>query len=449
MGRRRLSASSLPEAAGAIPNPFPPKLRWPFGHLDALSQDELRESAYEIFFSACRSSTLAGTRPSIATGGRTVVTPTTAVAGGGAKNMAVTSRLKRALGLRMRKTRSMVGAGGRPMTSAEIMRRQMGVTEQTDGRLRKTLVRCLVGPQMPKKVDSLVLPLELLRHLKPSDFSDATDHRAWQLRQLKILEAGLILHPSVPLDRGNPAASSLREMIRSGVVDVRALSTATMVLSWRSVDTCCWANGYPLNVHLYLSLLRAVFDARDETAVLDEVDELLELIRKTWSILGLNGMVHDVCFTWLLFEKYMTTGQVEPDLLGAVLTMLKQVSDDAEKQDVMPEPWHLRILAATLASMHSWAEDKLLDYHEEFGVGNQAAGSMENVVSLSVLVATMREALVVDSGGDLSGGSSLSSSSISGSEQVERYIKSSVRRAFIRVRMYVLFLSICVPLISK
>jgi hypothetical protein len=99
--------------------------------------------------------------------------------------------------------------------------------------------------------------------------------------------------------------------------------------------------------------------------------------------------------------------------------------------------------------MHSWAEDKLLDYHEEFGVGNQAAGSMENVVSLAVLVATMREALVVDSGGDLSGGSSLSSSSISGSEQVERYIKSSVRRAFIRVRMYVLFLSICVPLISK
>ncbi|KAK8456305.1 hypothetical protein SEVIR_3G000600v4 [Setaria viridis] len=432
MGRRRLSASSLPEAAGAIPDPFPPELRWPFGRLDALSQDELRESAYEIFFSACRSSTPAGTRPSAAGGGRAVAAaiPATAAAGGGAKNMAATSRLKRALGLRVRKTRSMVGAGGRPMTSAEIMRRQMGVTEQTDGRLRKTLVRCLVGPQMPKKVESLVLPLELLRHLKPSDFSDAGDHRAWQLRQLKVLEAGLVSHPSVTLDRGNPAASSLRETIRSGVVDVRAVSAAAMALSWRSVDACCWADGYPLNVHLYLSLLRAVFDARDETAVLDEVDELLELIRKTWSVLGLNRMVHDVCFTWLLFERYVTTGQVEPDLLGAVLTMLKQVSDvDAEKQD---ESWHLRVLAATLASMHSWAEDKLLNYHEEFGVGDQAAGSMENVVSIAVLTAAMRGALAVDSGGDLSAGSS-SSSSVSASEQVERYIKSSVRRAFIRL----------------
>jgi hypothetical protein len=56
------------------------------------------------------------------------------------------SRLKQSLGLRARKTRSMVGT--RPMTSAEIMRRQMGVTEQTDGRLRKTLARCLVGPQV-------------------------------------------------------------------------------------------------------------------------------------------------------------------------------------------------------------------------------------------------------------------------------------------------------------
>ncbi|PUZ49701.1 hypothetical protein GQ55_7G346300 [Panicum hallii var. hallii] len=443
MGRRRLSASSLPEAAGAIPDPFLPELRWPFGRLDALSQDELRESAYEIFFSACRSSsTPAGTRPSAAAGGRAAA-PATAAAGG-AKNMAVTSRLKRALGLRARKARPMAGAGGRPMPSAEIMRRQMGVSEQTDGRLRKTLVRCLVGPQMSKKVESLVLPLELLRHLKLSDFSDAGEHRAWQLRQLKVLEAGLVSHPSVPLDRGNPAASSLRQTIRSAELqtrppDVRALSAVAMPLSWRSVDSCRWADGYPLNVHLYLSLLRAVFDARDETAVLDEVDELLELIRKTWNVLGLNRMVHDVCFTWLLFEKYVATGQVEPDLLRAVLTMLEQVSDDAEMQldGLLMEPWHLRILAATLASMHSWAEDKLLDYHEAFGDQAAAAGSMdmENVVSLAVLAATMRGALVVDAaGGDLlSAGAGASSSSSAAEQVVERYIKSSVRRAFTRL----------------
>ncbi|CAO2044374.1 unnamed protein product [Urochloa humidicola] len=419
MGRRRLSASSLPEAAGgAIPDPFPPELRWPFGRLDALTQDELQASAYEVFFAACRSSSSpAGTRPSVTAGGR--VAASALNAGGGAKNMVVTSRLKRALGLRARKSRTMV------MASAEIMRRQMGVSEQTDGRLRKTMVRCLVGPQMSRKVESLLLPLELLRHLKPSDFSGASEHRAWQLRQLKVLEAGLVSHPSVPLDRGNPAAAALHEtMIPS--LDVRALSAAATVLSWRSGDACRWADGYPLNVHLYLSLLRAVFDSKDETAVLDEVDELLELIRKAWSVLGINKMIHDVCLTWLLFEKYVTTGQVEPDLLGAVLRMLELLSGDVEKQD--GEPWHLRILAATLASMHSWAEDKLMDYHEAFG-GGHAAGSMEKVVSLAVLAATMRGALGV-SGGDLS---PAAAGSVSAAEQVERYVRSSVRRAFTRL----------------
>ncbi|XP_062186069.1 protein unc-13 homolog [Phragmites australis] len=472
MGHRHLSASSMLEAAGAIPDPFPSELRWPFGHLDSLNRDEFRESAYEIFFVACRS-TPAGMRLSATAtpgpagagdhhqlGGRGRVgaaTPTRPEAGaGGAKNMAVTSRLKRALGLRARKTRPMVGAGkagGRPMTSAEIMRRQMGVTEQSDSRIRKTLVRSLVGPQMSKKVESLVLPMELLRHLKPSDFSDANEHCAWQLRQLKVLKAGLVSHPSVPLDHGNPAAPTLREMIRSAeqqtrLLDVRALSAAVMALSWRSVDVCRWADGYPLNVHLYLSLLRAVFDARDETAVLDEVDELLKLIKKTWNVLGLNKMIHNVCFTWLLFEKYVVTGQIEPDLLSATLAMLEQIRGDAEKQADLLEPGYLRILAVTLASMHSWAEDKLLDYHEAFGA-QDSMGAMDNVVSLAVSAAAMLSqdvpspfvaaaaGAVVDNvvdtgatGGHLPAGSS---SSFSAGEQVERYIKSSVRHAFTKL----------------
>lgn len=366
--------------------------------------------------------------------------------------MAVMSRLKRVLGLRARNTRPTVGAGGRPLTSAEIMRRQMGVSEQTDGRVRKTLVRSLVGPQMSKKVDSLVLPLELLRQLKPADFTDASEHRAWQLRQLKVLEAGLVSHPSVPLDRGNASASGLRETVRSaelqtrpGGLNIRALSAAVTVLCWRSVDACRWADGYPLNVHLYLTLLRAVFDARDETVVLDEVDELMELIRKTWNVLGLDGVVHGVCFTWLLFEKYVVTREMEPDLLSAALAMLEQVRGDARRQAEAGalEAGHLRILSATLASVHSWAEHKLLDYHEAFGddQGATSIAAMENVVSLAALAATMLNqdvpssfaAAVAVADGDLSSAGSLSSSLFSAGEQVERYIKSSMRRAFTRL----------------
>lgn len=36
--------------------PEPTDLVWPFGKIDGLDRDDIRETAYEIFFTACRSS---------------------------------------------------------------------------------------------------------------------------------------------------------------------------------------------------------------------------------------------------------------------------------------------------------------------------------------------------------------------------------------------------------
>lgn len=180
-------------------------LAWPFGKLRGIDRDDVRETAYEIFFTACRSSPGFGGRNALTfysthgnsghnesgdSGGGTT-SPSTKPNG---VVMTPTSRVKRALGLKMIKrspSRRMVSAGGgsgggsnpsspsgahgggcnsnsssssvpgspsssisftvpasrprRPMTSAEIMRQQMRVTEQSDNRLRKTLMRTLVG----------------------------------------------------------------------------------------------------------------------------------------------------------------------------------------------------------------------------------------------------------------------------------------------------------------
>lgn len=167
-------------------------LVWPFGKLEDLDHDDIREAAYEIFFTACRSSPGFGGRNALSfyssqdnngngdggsmhgSGGRVSAVVT----------MTPTSKVKRALGLRMlkrspsrRMSMSSVNGGGsgpsvspishghsnsvsfyssggfstvptrprRPLTSAEIMRQQMRVTEQSDNRLRKTLMRTLVG----------------------------------------------------------------------------------------------------------------------------------------------------------------------------------------------------------------------------------------------------------------------------------------------------------------
>lgn len=179
-------------------------LAWPFGKLEGVDCDDIREAAYEIFFTACRSS------PGF--GGRNVLTFHSSHDNGdggngaepdspgspvnnGAATMNPTSKIKRALGLKMMKkthSRRMSicamgfsnggdGSGGstpsspvshhghsasipgftpaaglgfstlkasntrRPLTSAEIMKKQMRVTDQSDNRLRKSLMRTLVG----------------------------------------------------------------------------------------------------------------------------------------------------------------------------------------------------------------------------------------------------------------------------------------------------------------
>lgn len=158
-------------------------LCWPFGTLEGLDHDDIRTTAYEIFFTSCRSSPGFGGRNAIqfyssesnggdhASGG----TGSPAKAGGHGVGMAVTSKIKRALGLKMLKQShssrrsnscgtnpmspgghhgnaspgigfsTVPGRSRRPLTSAEIMRQQMNVPEASDNRLRKTLMRTLVG----------------------------------------------------------------------------------------------------------------------------------------------------------------------------------------------------------------------------------------------------------------------------------------------------------------
>ncbi|CAN6282797.1 unnamed protein product [Urochloa humidicola] len=424
----------------------------PFGNVDALGPVELRETAYEIFFMSCRSS---GTAPSTRAGAAEaeVSSPMAGARGGtGAGGVAGGSRVKKALGLRprrlspgsqpmMARTLSQTSGPGspgrarRPMTSAEIMRQQMRVTDQSDARLRRTLMRTVVG-QVGRRPETIVLPLELLRQLKPAEFADADEYHQWQFRQVKLLEAGLILHPSLPLDRLHSAVLRFREVMRAteiraidtgkGSEVMRALTAAVHSLSWRSaagaVESCHWADGYPLNVLLYCSLLQAVFDLRETTVVLDEVDELLELIKKTWPTLGINRVVHNVCFAWVLFQQYVITGQVEPDLAAAALAALVDVAADA-RQAAGRDPVYAKVLLSALGGMREWSEKRLLDYHNTYekGIGGAETEGMEILLSLALAAGK----IVADREGAGDGNFA--------GDRVDYYIRCSMKSAFTKI----------------
>jgi hypothetical protein len=65
--------------------------------------------------------------------------------------------------------------------------------------------------------------------MKPSEFTDAEE-----FRQIKLLEAGLILHPSLPLDRQHAAVLWFCELMRATkiyAIDTRKGSEAMRALT--------------------------------------------------------------------------------------------------------------------------------------------------------------------------------------------------------------------------
>ncbi|XP_063945724.1 protein unc-13 homolog [Daucus carota subsp. sativus] len=338
------------------------------------SDSELRETAYEIFIAASRSSR--GSRPLTFVS----ASSTKEKKEWGLKNSVLTQQ-------------NSLGSGKRVGAVGELMRVQMKVSEQVDSRVRRALLRITAG-QLGKRMESLVLPLELLQQLKASDFSSAREYEAWQKRILKVLEAGILQHSHVPLDKTNASAQKLREIIDGGLErpietgrseTMQALWNNVMSLACRSFDgsvsdICHWADGVPFNLRVYQTLLESCFDINNATVVIEEVDELLELIKKTWGILGLNQAYHNLCLLWVLFDRYVATGEVEKDLLLAAEKIFLEVEKDAK---ATKDPSYSKILNSALSSILSWGGKKLFAYHDTFYRGN--TDLMQIVLSLNVL----------------------------------------------------------------
>ncbi|RWV99798.1 hypothetical protein GW17_00037283 [Ensete ventricosum] len=286
-------------------------------------------------------------------------------------------------------------------------------------------------------MESMVLPLELLQQFKSSDFPDQQEYMRWQTRNLKVLDAGLLRHPYLPLDKSDAASQRLRQILREASetpIETRknseamqVLRNAAMSLAYRSFngfgsDTCHWADGFPLNLYLYQMLLEACFNnSSEEASIIDEIDEVLELIKKTWVFLGINEMFHNLCFAWILFHRFVTTGQVDIDLLIAADKQLTEVAKDAKATQ---DPTYSKFLKSILSSIMSWTEKRLLAYHDMFSSNN--IESMQIIVSLGVTGAKIP---VEDISNEYRRRRRKEETDVAHS-RIDAYIRSSLRTAF-------------------
>lgn len=298
----------------------------------------------------------------------------------------------------------------------------------------------------------MVVPLELMQQLKATDFSDQQEYNEWQKRTLKVLEAGLILHPYIPLDKSNSAAQRLRQIIHAALdrpietgknnESMQVLRSSVMSLANRSydgslTDSCHWADGIPLNLRIYEMLLQSCFDVNDESSIIEDFDELMEQIKKTWGILGLNQTYHNLCFTWVLFHRFVATGQMDLELLSDADGQLAEVAKDAK---TTKDSEYSKILSSTLTSILGWAEKRLLAYHETFDRGN--VETMEGIVSLGVAAAKI---LLEDISNEYR--RRRRNEVNVARERIETYIRSSLRTAFAQASSY--SLSLLLLLFSK
>ncbi|XP_057864500.2 protein unc-13 homolog [Cryptomeria japonica] len=220
------------------------------------------------------------------------------------------------------------------------------------------------------------------------------EYHAWQKRQLRILELGILVHPYVPLKHSSIAAVRLREIIRGAddkPIEMGKDSETMQELHNLVVESVCrsndgtsskffhWVDAFPLNLHLYLMLLGSCFDRTQQTTVIEEIDGVMDVIKKTWGVLGFNQMLHNISFTWILFQQFVATGQIELDFLGAVESQLAEVGKDAKEAK---DPLYMRVLNSTLDSILEWAEKKLLFYHDTFHTNGPEF--MQNVLGLAL-----------------------------------------------------------------
>ncbi|RWW47645.1 hypothetical protein BHE74_00046333 [Ensete ventricosum] len=280
----------------------------------------------------------------------------------------------------------------------------------------------------------MVLPLELLQQFKTTDFPDQQEYEAWKTRNLNVLEAGLLLHPLLPLEKSDTASQRLRHIIRGASAkpietgrnseSMQVLRSAVMSIACSSPDGssdfCHWADGFPLNLHLYQMLLEACFDDSEDGSIIDEIDEVLELIKKTWVILGINQILHNLCFAWVLFHCFVSTGEADIDLLFAADNQMVEVAKDAK---ATKDPDYSKILSSTLSSILGWTEKRLLAYHDTFSASN--VEFFQGIVSLGVSAA---KTLVEDISNEYR--CKRREESDVARSRVDTYIRSSLRTAF-------------------
>lgn len=397
-----------------------------------LSDDDLRESAYElllasIFFSGVEANSVEDRRKE------------------------KTSKFLSGLKSKRDKMQSQSQSVGRKSELMDIVRVQMQISEAMDSCTRRNLMQ-LAARKMSGQIDLTHIALGLLNGTFKSDFLNERSYMQWKSRQANILEE--LLCSATGTTNEHLTIRSYVDKIRDEKewdTMMSASERVAVVASIRQVavklsslpaqfgiqgETFYWTAIYHVNIRLYQKLLFGLFDVLDEDQLIEEADEMLLLIKLTWSTLGITETMHDALYGWVLFQQFVRTGG-SVLLENAVLHLQKVISteEDDRKEQYMNSlvctkqrngsHLKLHLLRSIFVSISMWCDYKLQDYHSHF---SQKPYNFRMIISLVSAVGVLDS----DESGDLKL-MKLSASDAKASRKLKSYVKKSTEAAFRKV----------------
>ena len=190
----------------------------------------------------------------------------------------------------------------------------------------------------------------------PAEYPSMRDFQRSKRRQVLLLEQGLLNHParvglqaaitggarSAKATKGAGSSSSSggggddqkraklkkilaelqtgqKDILESSVkAELKEAVNAVADMSFPGAGSGQhWADGWPLNCRLYAVLLGAVFTGGREATIVEEVEDVLGVVGRTWPVLGITPLVHRLVFAWLFLRQYVASGQKQDVMLVA------------------------------------------------------------------------------------------------------------------------------------
>ncbi|KNA18539.1 hypothetical protein SOVF_069820 isoform A [Spinacia oleracea] len=346
-------------------------------------------------------------------------------------------------GLKGKKNRDILPARSqdRNLELLNTIRTQMEVSEAMDLCMRQSLTRCASRTSC-SQIDYLQLVLGLIKSTSRSSFPNEKSYVKWKNRQANILEElcclGHLTEEYATIKHAIGKIRNAREW------DLMSPSERTEVLhcirdSASKIphmpevgdERCDYPIGYHLKVRLYENLLSSVFDILEEGQILAEANEILMLVKMTWSILGITQIIHDALYSWVLFKQFVQTER--EDLLEYTTIQMKNILADESLYEggeglLCTIEWRetvvrLNLVPAVLLSMHIWCNGKLQDYHRHF---SQKPSKFKRILTFAMATAV----LDLNEFGELT---KADSSTKDASRRLKMFVESSAQAAYMLV----------------